>query len=49
MASYQEDDIKAALSLPESASVVAITPLGYADEAPEQRARKPAAELVEIL
>ncbi len=40
MACYDENQVKELLGIPESASVVMITPLGYADESPEQRPRK---------
>lgn len=49
MASYSEEAIKAALGLPDEASVVAISPIGYADEAPSPKPRKPLAEVFKII
>lgn len=37
---YDQNRMKAALGVPESASVVAVTPLGYPAEAPQARPRK---------
>lgn len=49
MASYDEERMKQALGLPDGMSVVAISPLGYPDESPEAKPRKPMAEVVEII
>ena len=46
MGYYTEPEFLAALSLPEDNTVVAIMPIGYADEAPEARPRKPAEEVI---
>ena len=49
MASYQEDTMRAALGLDESISVVAITPLGYADDAPDAKPRNEITTVVEYI
>lgn len=40
-----EKAVRAALGVPESHRVVALTPLGYPDESPDAKARKPLAEM----
>ena len=47
MASYREDWMLEALDLDDSYSVVAITPLGYADESPAAKPRKDTEVVVE--
>jgi nitroreductase len=49
MANYTEPEIKSALGLGDKISVVAIMPLGYADESPDVRPRKPTKEVVEYI
>ena len=49
MASYEEQPLIDALGLPAGTSVVAITPLGYPDETPDAKPRKPLADLVTYL
>jgi len=46
MANYTGPEVRSALGLADEISVVAIMPLGYADENPEPRPRKPIAEIV---
>lgn len=46
LGSYDEDAVKEVLNIPEDMRVVAITPLGYPDESPEPRPRKPIEEIV---
>ncbi|HLR35275.1 MAG TPA: nitroreductase family protein [Tissierellales bacterium] len=46
LGSYDENGVKEVLDIPKEVRVVAITPLGYPDEAPSQRPRK---ELKEII
>ena len=46
MASYREQDVRAALGLAEDVSVVMITPLGYPAEIPAARLRKPVEDVV---
>ena len=46
---YTEPEMKAALGLPDDMSVVSIMSLGYADEAPEARPRKPMEEIVRYI
>ncbi len=41
---FEEDEVKRILSIPEQFRVVAMTPLGYPSEEPEQRPRKPMSE-----
>jgi nitroreductase len=43
---FDEKVVKEALGVPENVRVVAMTPLGYPDEDPAPRDRKPAGELV---
>ena len=49
MANYTEPELRAALGLPENISVVAIMPVGYADEAPAVKPRKPADEIIKYI
>jgi len=49
MAYYTEQGLRDALNLPTDISVVAIMPLGYADESPEARPRKSHEEVVEFI
>ena len=49
MANYTEPELRAALSLPDDISVVAIMPTGYADEDPEPKPRKPVDEIVKYI
>ncbi len=46
LGSYDEDAVKEVLGIPKEVRVVAITPLGYSDEAPSQRPRKELKEIV---
>jgi len=41
-----EQQIKEALNVPEHIAVVAYTPIGYPDEAPDMRSKKPLSEIV---
>ncbi|MFQ6037204.1 MAG: nitroreductase family protein [Candidatus Aminicenantales bacterium] len=43
---FEEKDVKAVLRIPESVRVLALTPLGYPDETPRDRGRKPLEEIV---
>lgn len=49
MASYKEDAIRDILQLPTGTSIVAITPLGYANETPDARPRKGLDEVFRII
>lgn len=49
MASYQEDDLRKALELGDDISIVAISPLGYPDEKPDPRPRKPLNEVIQYI
>ena len=49
MAYYDEPKMRNALGLGEDKSIVAIMPVGYANEAPEARPRKAFEEVVEIV
>ena len=49
MAMFKEDGVREALGLPENISIAAISPLGYADEAPNARSRKPLEDVVEYI
>jgi nitroreductase len=49
MANYTEPELRAALGLSDGISVVAIMPLGYADESPEAKSRKPVDEVIEYI
>ena len=46
MANYYEPDMRAVLDLPETTSVVAIMPIGYAAESPDAKPRKATEEIV---
>jgi len=46
MGNYTEPGLRAALELSEETSIVAIMPLGYADENPDPRPRKSTSEVV---
>lgn len=46
MASYYEDKVLEALNLDSTSSIAAISPIGYPDEAPEARPRKPLNEVL---
>jgi nitroreductase len=43
---FHADKVKAALGIPDTAEVVAVTPIGYPAESPEPRPRKSAAEVI---
>ncbi len=43
---FEEKDVKALLGIPEDVRVLALTPLGFPDETPRTRGRKPLAEIV---
>ena len=43
---FDEAEVKAVLGVPEEARVLAMTPLGPADESPRERGRKPLDEIV---
>ena len=43
---FYQDKMKAALEVPEDAHVVAIFPVGYPDEVPKTKERKPLSEIV---
>ena len=49
MANYTEPELRAALGLPDTVSVVAIMPVGYADEDPAPKPRKPVDEIVRYI
>ena len=44
--SFHEDEVKSLLEVPEDVRVLALTPLGYADETPRDRGRKNLEEIV---
>jgi nitroreductase len=46
---FHEEQVRAALSLPDGDRVIAFTPLGYPDETPEPRPRRDAADIYAIL
>lgn len=46
LGAFDEREVKKILSIPDSARVVAMTPLGYPDEDPKQRPRKNIEEVV---
>ena len=46
MANYTEPDMRAALDLPETTSIVAIMPIGYGAEQPPAKPRKPVEDIV---
>ena len=43
---FKDDDVKEALDIPEDASVIAMTPLGYPAETPGAKPRKDAADVI---
>lgn len=43
---FDEDTVKKALGIPDDVRVVALTPLGYPDETPDPRDKKPLNEIV---
>lgn len=49
MAYYEEEEVRRALSLPEGTSIVAISPIGYPDETPSVKPRKPLEEVFQVL
>jgi len=49
MANYTEPELRAALGLADSLSIIAIMPIGYADEDPEAKPRKDSDEIVEYI
>lgn len=49
LAHYEEPQVKAILGLPEDHSVAALLTVGYADEAPAPRPRKPLEDVIRIL
>jgi nitroreductase len=44
--SFEEDEVKSLLAVPDHVKVLALTPLGYPDEVPEFRGRKSIEEIV---
>ncbi len=44
--SFEEEEVKAILRIPEKVRVLALTPLGYPDERPSPGARKPLEDIV---
>jgi len=44
--SFDEAEVKAVLVVPEEARVLALTPLGWPDESPRDRGRKPLDEIL---
>lgn len=44
--SFEEDEVKAILNIPENVKVLALTPLGYPDEIPRFRRRKSLDEII---
>ena len=44
--SFEEEEVKSVLSIPEDVKVLALTPLGYPDEAPSFQGRKTLDEIV---
>jgi len=43
---FEEKDVKKLLDIPSEVKVLALTPLGYPDEVPKDRGRKPLSEIV---
>jgi nitroreductase len=43
---FDEDKVKKILHIPDDVRIVAVTPLGYADESPAQRPRKEQNEII---
>lgn len=48
LGSFYEDQVRRVLTLPDTAVVVAVTPLGWPDEAPPARPRLPIEEVIDI-
>lgn len=48
LGAFSAPEVQRVLSLPATATVVAVTPLGYPEEAPEARPRKTAAEVIDL-
>jgi nitroreductase len=46
IAGFSEDRVRALIAAPQAATVVAVLPVGYADEEPDPRDIKPLSELV---
>ncbi len=44
--SFEEEEVKAILNIPENVKVLALTPLGYPDEIPRSRGRKSLDEII---
>ncbi len=44
--SFEEEEVKAILNIPENVKVLALTPLGYPDEIPQFRGRKSLDEII---
>jgi nitroreductase len=44
--SFEEEEVKAILNIPENVKVLALTPLGYPDEIPRFRGRKSLDEII---
>lgn len=49
MASYKEEELRAALELEDNTSIIAISPIGYPDENPGPRPRKPLEEVIKYI
>lgn len=49
MASYNEEELRAALELEDNMSIIAISPIGYPDENPGPRPRKPLEEVIKYI
>jgi nitroreductase len=43
---YEEKEVKRILNIPEDVKVIALTPLGYPDQTPEIKPRKPLSEII---
>jgi len=43
---FEEKDVKRLLDVPEDARVLALTPLGYPDQVPQDRGRKPLSDII---
>ncbi|MBS4016468.1 MAG: nitroreductase family protein [Candidatus Latescibacteria bacterium] len=43
---YEEKEVKRILNIPEDVKVIALTPLGYPDQTPEPKPRKPLSEII---
>ncbi len=46
---YEEKEVRRILNIPEDEKPIAFTPLGYPNESPEERTRKPLSEIVQYL